>query len=223
MWWPLRLPRARGKRKGHHIYKPYAARLPENNRGTGCCPFHHLVKVIKRDVHAACNVKQGRNAMKRFFGHLRIVVCLVVLLLAATLSLVSVPRAYAASNTITADFSVGVDHPLVKTKFNLFNTFKRTQADFDRDVALLSELKAQTMRIDFELGEPYGQDASAVGGTASNLTYDFSLIDHESNALLAHGVTPYWDYTYTPYPLQTVTSSCNVSGNYTCGYYQPPL
>jgi hypothetical protein len=141
--------------------------------------------------------------MKRFFGHLRIVVCLVVLLLAATLSLVSVPRAHAAGNTITADFSVGVDNPLVKTKFNLFNTFKRTPSDFQRDAALLSELSAETMRVDFELGTSYGQDAHAVGGTASNLTYDFSLIDQESQLMLQHGVTPYWDYTYAPFPLQT--------------------
>jgi hypothetical protein len=141
----------------------------------------------------------------------------------ASLFLFPVSPARAASNTITADFSVGTDNPLIKTKFNLFNTFKRTQADFDRDSALLSELSAENMRVDFELGEPYGQDASAVGGTSSNLTYDFSLIDHESHAMLQHGVTPYWDYTYTPYPLQTVTSSCNVSGSYTCGYYQPPL
>lgn len=161
--------------------------------------------------------------MKRFFGHLWIGFCLAVVLLAATLSLFPVTPARAASNTITADFSVGVDNPLIKTKFNLFNTFKRTQADFLRDVALLSELNAETMRVDFELGEPYGQDASAVGGTTSALAYDYSLIDLESRQMLQHGVTPYWDYTYTPYPLQTVTSTCNVTGSYTCGYYQPPL
>jgi hypothetical protein len=161
--------------------------------------------------------------MRRFFGHLWIGTCLAVLLSAAALSLLHVTPAHAASNTITADFSVGVDNPLLKTKFNLFNTFKRTPTDFVRDAALLSELGAENMRVDFELGEPYGQDASAVGGTASALTYDYSLIDEESRLMLQHGVTPYWDYTYTPYPLQTVTSTCNVSGAYTCGYYQPPL
>ncbi|HZR44756.1 MAG TPA: hypothetical protein VFB12_31885, partial [Ktedonobacteraceae bacterium] len=153
--------------------------------------------------------------MKRFFGHLWIVLCLVVLLLATMLSLFRVTPAYAASNTITADFRVGVDNPLLKTKFNLFNTFKRTPADFTRDAALLSQLSAETMRVDFELGTSYGQDAHAVGGTANALTYDFSLIDQESRLMLQHGVTPYWDYTYTPFPLQ----NCNPQGS--CPYAQP--
>jgi hypothetical protein len=152
--------------------------------------------------------------MKRSLSSLGRVACLALLLITGVFSLIPLPKAHGASNMITADFGRSVDNPLIKTKFNLFNTFKRTPADFQRDAALLSELSAETMRIDFELGEPYGQDANAVGGTASNLTYDFSLIDQEAKAMLQHGVTPYWDYTYTPYPLQTATSS---------GYGQPPL
>src|ERR1019366_7464851 len=94
-----------------------------------------------------------RSAMKHFSRSLSVVVCLAFLLLAAvTLPFFSVTSTHAASNTITANFGVGVDNPLLKTKFNLFNTFKRTPADFQRDAALLSELSAQTMRVDFELG-----------------------------------------------------------------------
>jgi xylan 1,4-beta-xylosidase len=163
----------------------------------------------------ARNKKKGRNAMKRFFSHLWIVLCLLALLSAATLSFLPMVSVHAASNTITADFSIGVDNPLLKTKFNLFNTFKRTPADFARDAALLSQLSAETMRVDFELGTSYGQDAHAVGGTANALTYDFSLIDQESHQMLQHGVTPYWDYTYTPFPLQ----NCNPQGS--CPYAQP--
>ncbi|GCF11563.1 hypothetical protein KDI_51270 [Dictyobacter arantiisoli] len=147
--------------------------------------------------------------MKRFFRHPWTILCLAMLLLVVPLSQFSLPKAHAATNTISADFSVGVDNPLIKTKFNLFNTFKRTPADFQRDSALLSELSAQTMRVDFELGTSYGQDTNAVGGTANNLTYNFSLIDQESQLMLQHGVTPYWDYTYAPFPLQNGGNASN--------------
>lgn len=106
----------------------------------------------------------------------------------------------AAQSSVTADFGIGADYPLVKSKFNLFDTSLPTTAAFDRDVPLLSSLRAENMRVDLSWGQ--GQTLSkAVEGQRASPQYDFSLVDRYSRAMLKAGVLPYWSYDYTPYPL----------------------
>ena len=113
-----------------------------------------------------------------------------------------------AQSTVTVNFAVGEDYPLVKTKFNLFDTSLPTTAAFDRDVRRLADLKAENMRIDLSWGQ--GQTLSkAVEGALASPQYDFSLVDQYSRAMLKEGVLPYWSYDYTPYPLIPPGSGAN--------------
>ena len=150
--------------------------------------------------------------MKRFSASLWTVVCLGVLLSAELFLYQPVMSAGAADNTISADFRIGADEPLIKTKFNLFNVSKRTTADFDRDIRLLKELSAQTVRTDLWLGEGSERTANAVGGTVDHLTYDYTQIDRQYKALMRYGITPYVGFSYDPYPLQAL-SSCHCSAD----------
>ena len=160
--------------------------------------------------------------MKRFAASLWTMVCLGVLLSAELFLYQSVRPTRAADNTIGADFRIGADAPLIKTKFNLFNVSERTTADFDRDMALLKELSVQTMRLDLGLGETGDRTADAVNGTVDHLTYDYSQIDRQYKAMLRYGVTPYVGFSYNPYPLQAITPPCSTNGSHDgCSYYKP--
>jgi hypothetical protein len=146
--------------------------------------------------------------MKRFSASVWPLVCLGVLLLAELFLYQPVIPVGAADNTISADFRVGVDEPLIKTKFNLFNVSKRSTADFDHDIAMVKELSAETVRTDLWLGEGGERTAGAVSGTVDHLVYDYSQIDRQYKAMLRYGVTPYVGFSYDPYPLQAL-SSCH--------------
>ena len=160
--------------------------------------------------------------MKRFSASLWTVVCLGVLLSTALFLYQPAVPARATNNTISADFRIGVDEPLIKTKFNLFNVSKRTTADFDRDMPLLKELSAQTVRTDLWLGEANQRTAGAVSGTVDHLVYDYSQIDRQYKTLLSYGITPYVGFSFNPYPLQALTPPCSTNGSYGCAYYLPP-
>ena len=150
------------------------------------------------------------------------VVCLGVLLSAELFLYQSVRSTRAADNTISADFRMGADEPLIKTKFNLFNVSERSIADFDRDMALLKELSAQTVRLDLGLGETGDRTAGVVSGTVDHLVYDYSQIDRQYKVLMRYGVTPYVGFSYNPYPLQTITPPCSTNGSHDgCTYYKP--
>ena len=160
--------------------------------------------------------------MKRLAEFLWPLVCLGVLLSAELFLYQSVRPTRAADNTIGADFRMGADEPLIKTKFNLFNVSERSIADFDRDMALLKELSAQTVRLDLGLGETGDRTAGVVSGTVDHLVYDYSQIDRQYKVLMRYGVTPYVGFSYNPYPLQTITPPCSTNGSHDgCTYYKP--
>ena len=160
--------------------------------------------------------------MKRLAEFLWPLVCLGVLLSAKLFLYQSVRPTRAADNTIGADFRMGADEPLIKTKFNLFNVSERSIADFDRDMALLKELSAQTVRLDLGLGETGDRTAGVVSGTVDHLVYDYSQIDRQYKVLMRYGVTPYVGFSYNPYPLQTITPPCSTNGSHDgCTYYKP--
>ncbi len=96
-----------------------------------------------------------------------------------------------SQNCVVADFGVSVDNPLIKTKFNLFNTTIPSILAFDRDIKLISELNPESMRMDFAWGWDFSL-SHAIGGTAENPTYDFTRIDHMSGEMLQRNVLPQW-------------------------------
>jgi len=110
------------------------------------------------------------------------------------------PRNYL--HQVTADFAVGAGHPLIKTKFNVFNFGSIEQ--FDRSLELLTELNPETYRFVFDWGSRYSSHgvSKSVGGTTDNLKYDFTALDHIVGKLYQRDIRLIGCYGFTPFPLQ---------------------
>lgn len=110
-------------------------------------------------------------------------------------------------NEVHVDFAAGVDNPLLKTKFNVYDPVGPTMDQFDRFIPMISELNVETYRI--ELG--WGRRNSGFGlnrmidGTPDSLVYNFAPLDHMVRELKRHGVLLHGAYSYTPFPLQDTT------------------
>ena len=107
-------------------------------------------------------------------------------------------------NEVTADFAVSDGHPLVKTKFNLYDPVGPSLEQFNKNVTLLPELNVDTYRIEIAWGRRgtgIGTHA-AIGGTSDALTYDFAPLDHIVRELQKQNVLLLGAYSYTPTPLQ---------------------
>jgi hypothetical protein len=51
-------------------------------------------------------------------------------------------------NEVYVDFSIGADHPLIKTKFNVYDPVGPTMQQFDQNMKIMNELKIETYRIE---------------------------------------------------------------------------
>jgi len=106
--------------------------------------------------------------------------------------------------TIAADFGRPVDYPLVKTKFGVFNSGIVPLAQYERDVAVFSEVRPESLRIDLGWGAPWaGWVRQPIHGTIDKLSYDWSEVDALARFLNRHGILPYWSYCYQFVPLQS--------------------
>lgn len=106
--------------------------------------------------------------------------------------------------TIKADFSKTAGFPLVKSKFSLFHSGYVPLKRAERDINLLGELGANSLRHEFGwgVGAPYGNVKEPVTGTLDDIVYDFEEVNQLAAMLLRANILPYWSYTYTPLPLQ---------------------
>ncbi len=110
-------------------------------------------------------------------------------------------------NDVYVDFAVGIDHPLVKTKFNVYDPVGPTMEQFDKNVKIMNELNIETYRIELGWGREhpgFGYN-KMIGGTASHLTYDFKPLDHMVTELKKQNVLMHGAYSYNPFPLQDTT------------------
>jgi Glycosyl hydrolases family 39 len=114
-------------------------------------------------------------------------------------------------NEVTADFAVAEDHPLVKTKFNLYDPVGPTMRQFDQNVNLLPELNVDTYRIELGWGRRSTgvSTHTGVGGTAEKLVYEFAPLDHIVSELRKRDVQLLGSYGYTPTPLQDPSVQVN--------------
>ncbi|MDD9955173.1 MAG: hypothetical protein OXP68_03030 [Anaerolineaceae bacterium] len=105
---------------------------------------------------------------------------------------------------VVADFGVALDPPLVK-KFDFMNSGIVPMRRYRRDLDLIVDLKAQTLRVDLFLGNPEinGWTNEIVSGTADDLQFDFTELDELSQMLKDRGMAGYWSWCYNPLPLQT--------------------
>ena len=106
--------------------------------------------------------------------------------------------------TITADFAVPVDDPLVKTKFSVYNSGVVPLAHYERDAPLLDEVRPDSLRVDLAWGTRWaGWKTPPVSGTAEQPVYDFVEMDRIAALLNGRNVSPFWSYCYLPSPMQS--------------------
>lgn len=114
-------------------------------------------------------------------------------------------------NEIYADFGVGADQPLVKTKFNVYDPDIPTLQQLDDSIEKLNDLNIDTYRIEVCWGrrrQGFGTNNS-VKGTAEKLEYDFTAMDHMAQVLDKHNIRFHAAWGYTPTPLQEPNSQSN--------------
>ena len=105
--------------------------------------------------------------------------------------------------TVTADFAVPVDNPLVKTKFGVYNSGVVPLAHYERDAPLLDEVRPDSLRVDLAWGTHWaGWKTPPVSGTAEHPVYDFAEMDRIAALLNGRNVRPFWSYCYVPSPVQ---------------------
>jgi len=105
--------------------------------------------------------------------------------------------------TITADFAVPVDNPLVKTKFGVYNSGVVPLSHYERDIPLLDEVHPDSLRVNLAWGTRWaGWKTPPVSGTAAQPVYDFAEMDRMAALLNGKNVRPFWSYCYVPAPLQ---------------------
>src|SRR5690242_18720009 len=99
--------------------------------------------------------------------------------------------------TVSVNFSERADYPLLKDKINLYNTSLPSTEELERDAPLLGLLNLEAMRLEQAWG--YGQTLSnVVGGSADNLSFDFSTPDRWQDLITGQGLLLQLSYNYTP-------------------------
>lgn len=107
---------------------------------------------------------------------------------------------------VTADFSKWVDHPLVKTKFGVYNSgyVPGYVSTYKRDIGFFDKVHPDSLRFDGGMGSPPHiilGDPPLVSGKHPGLRYDFRQADELVDLLNAHDVDLYWCYSYVPHAL----------------------
>jgi len=114
-------------------------------------------------------------------------------------------------NLVAADFSTGEDHPLIKSKFNLYDPVGPTMEQFDTNIDKMGPLKVDTYRLELA----WGRRGTGTGlhetvmGTPENLEYNWGPMDNIVRKLHSQRVQFLAAYGYTPFPLQDQSIPAN--------------
>jgi xylan 1,4-beta-xylosidase len=114
-------------------------------------------------------------------------------------------------NEVTADFAVGVDPPLLKSKYNLYDPDGITMQQFDKVIKYMGELNIDTYRIELAWGRRRSGFGTGfmITGTADDLKYDFTQLDHMVAELRNQNIQLLGSYNYNPTPLQDPSIQTN--------------
>lgn len=123
-------------------------------------------------------------------------------------SLVAQP-AQAAAATVAADFRANADHPLIKSKFGVFNSGYVSLARWKRDAPRLATLRPARVRWETMWGNEQHDWAPMVTGSAANPQYNFSQIVQLVDLINNAGALPVPALTYTPGILKPPGGSWN--------------
>jgi xylan 1,4-beta-xylosidase len=107
-------------------------------------------------------------------------------------------------NEVYVDYAVGVDNPLIKTKFNVYDPVGPTMEQFNRNVKIINELNIETYRIELGWGRRYSGFGlnRMIEGTPDDLVYNYDPLDHMVTELKKQNVLLHGAYCYCPFPLQ---------------------
>ncbi|MBN1362238.1 MAG: hypothetical protein JW993_16705 [Sedimentisphaerales bacterium] len=110
-------------------------------------------------------------------------------------------------NEVYVDYGVGIDPPLVKTKFNLYDAVIPSMEQFVNAVQIMGELNVETYRIELAWGRRSGYGLqNMITGSPEAMVYDFSALDRIVTDLKKQNVLLHGAYGYCPYPLQDVSA-----------------
>ena len=131
-----------------------------------------------------------------------------------------VDEAFVPANgvVLTVDFNNHLDNPLIK-KVAMYNAgCINPISNYDRDFERITDLNADSLRIDLSIGKKEGTAGRYLVGPdydwellsngkyridPSSLTYDFSQLDSIVQLMTDYDIRPYMSWDYIPYPLQT--------------------
>ena len=122
---------------------------------------------------------------------------LVLLLAAAALAAPVV-----AQVSVRVDYGEFVDPPLIKTKFGVYQTPLAPIDRMLRDLPLLGELEARTLRFETAWGKTIDFNPPSITGTPEALRYDRTDYTRWVDGVVAQGARPLLTHSYTPVPLQ---------------------
>lgn len=106
-------------------------------------------------------------------------------------------------NEVYVDYAVGVDNPLVKTKFNVYDAVVPSMDQFVNAVQIMGELNIETYRIELAWGRRSGYGLqNMITGEPEAMIYDFATLDRIVTDLKSQGVLLHGAYGYCPFPLQ---------------------
>jgi xylan 1,4-beta-xylosidase len=131
---------------------------------------------------------------------------LIILLITLNFSVMAqLPRLIL--NEVYVDYAVGVDNPLIKTKFNVYDPVGPTMEQFNKNVKIINELNIETYRIELGWGRRYSGFGlnRMIDGTPDSLVYNFEPLDHMVTELKKQNVLLHGAYCYCPFPLQDTT------------------
>jgi len=105
--------------------------------------------------------------------------------------------------SVTVDCETPAGYPLVRTKFDGFNSGIVSVDRYERDRDLLAALDMDSLRFDGGLGGSFiSWDPPLATGPPEDPTYSFTEVDRLVDVLEDIDVQPYWSYGYTPPALQ---------------------
>ncbi len=115
---------------------------------------------------------------------------------------ISFHKTVAGQTQITADFSLHADPPLIKTKFNVYQTPLAPMSRLERDMPLLKELQIRSLRFETAWGKSVDFNAPSITGTFPEFKYNRTGYTRFIKGVMAQNVYPLLTVGYNPDPLK---------------------
>lgn len=123
------------------------------------------------------------------------------------LFIIGLTKIAAGQIQIIVDFSLHTDPPLIKTKFNVYQTPLAPMSRLERDMPLLKELQVRSLRFETAWGKTIDFNAPSITGTFPDFKYNRTGYTRFLKGVLAQNVYPLLTVGYNPDPLKPAKDS----------------